>query len=82
MRCAEELVKLQLEMDMTYLGYHARADIWLAKAQALEKCGSSYAGHVAKGYEMEDMWRRLASRARSVFEGLSPNPPPVPTADF
>lgn len=75
-------MKLQLEMDMTHLGYHARADVWKDKAKVLEQCGSPYSGHVAKAYEMENMWRRLAARAKSIFEKLNPKPPPVLASDF
>lgn len=82
MRGAEELVKLQLEMEMTALGYDSRANIWLDKAKSLEPCGSSYTGHVAKAYEMEHMWRQLAGRAKAVFAKLNPSPPPVPSKDF
>lgn len=82
MRCAEELVKLQLEMEMTSLGYHARADVWKDKALALDRCGSLYSGHVAKAYEMEHMWRCLALRAKAIFAKLKPEPPAVQTTEF
>lgn len=82
MRCAEELIKLQLEMEMTYLGYGARADVWADRAATLVECGSTYSGHVAKAFEMEDMWRRLAARAKVVFRSLHPEPPPVPPSEF
>ncbi|VDC02221.1 unnamed protein product [Peniophora sp. CBMAI 1063] len=82
MRCAEELVKLQQEMDMTYLGYHARAEVWLGKAEYLRKCGAAYEGHAASAYEMENMWRSLAERAERVFLSLAPSLPKVPVNDY
>lgn len=82
MRCAEELVKLQVEMEMTRLGYSARADIWLKRASDMAQCGSTYSGHVAKAYEMEHVWRRLAARAKAVFDKLTPQSVIVATEEL
>lgn len=82
MRCAEELVKLHQEMDMTYLGYHARADIWRRKAEHLLACGSTYSGHAAAAFQEQHSWRSLARRARTVFCGMSPSLPGLSPAEF
>lgn len=82
MRCAEELVKLHQEMDMTYLGYQARADVWSRKAEHLLACGTTYSGHAAAASRQEHNWRSLASRARAVFSAIAPVLPTLSPTEF